>query len=61
MSRAIPLAPGFSPVMAARERRNRFNGFARTEKPLKRLVLGGESSTRLKPGVNRIPSANCDE
>ena len=38
MSNAISLTPGFSPVMIGKTIQNRFNGFPRTGKPLKRLA-----------------------
>jgi hypothetical protein len=49
---AISLTPGFSPVMAGKAGQNRFNGFLRAGKPLKRLVRRNACTTRLKPGVN---------
>jgi hypothetical protein len=52
MSNAISLTPGFSPVMVGKIFHNRFNGFPRGGKPLKRLVCRRASLTRLKPGVN---------
>ena len=52
MSRAISLTPGFSPVSADWGGQNRFNGFLRAGKPLKRLPHIAPSTTRLKPGVN---------
>jgi hypothetical protein len=52
MSNAISLTPGFSPVLADKECQNRFNGFSRTSKPLKRLAGPNAFDTRLKPGVN---------
>jgi hypothetical protein len=52
MSNAISLAPGFSPVMAGTAGQNRFNGFSRPHKPLKRLARPNGFATRLKPGVN---------
>jgi hypothetical protein len=52
LSNAISLTPGFSPVMADKEHQNRFNGFFRADKPLKRLARPDIFSTRLKPGVN---------
>jgi hypothetical protein len=42
----ISLTPGFSPVMADIESQNRFNGFPRAGKPLKRLA----ARTRESPG-----------
>jgi hypothetical protein len=53
MSNAISLTPGFSPVTAGKIFPNRFNGFSRADKPLKRLVGRRASLTRLKPGVNQ--------
>jgi hypothetical protein len=52
MSNAISLTPGFSPVRADPECQNRFNGFPRAGKPLKRLIHPNAFTTRLKPGVN---------
>ena len=52
MSIAIPLTPGFSPVMVRKADHNRFNGFPRAGKPLKRLARRNAWATRLKPGVN---------
>ena len=52
MSNAISLTPGFSPVTASKTIQNRFNGFPRADKPLKRLGSRHAISTRLKPGVN---------
>jgi hypothetical protein len=52
MSNAISLTPGFSPVTVGKTIQNRFNGFPRAGKPLKRLVYRNATSTRLKPGVN---------
>jgi hypothetical protein len=52
MSNAVSLAPGFSPVMFGETRQNRFNGFPRAGKPLKRLAGRWAANTRLKPGVN---------
>ena len=52
MSNAISLTPGFSPVMAGKTCQNRFNGFPRARKPLKRLARRRAFTTRLKPGVN---------
>ena len=52
MSNAISLTPGFSPVMIGKTIQNRFNGFPRAGKPLKRLTCRHATSTRLKPGVN---------
>jgi hypothetical protein len=55
MNRFFPLTPGFSPVMAGKENQNRFNGFFRAGKPLKRLARPSALTTRLKPGVNEKP------
>jgi len=52
MSNAISLTPGFSPVTDGKTIQNRFNGFPRAGKPLKRLACQIANSTRLKPGVN---------
>jgi hypothetical protein len=52
MRNAISLTPGFSPVRAGKERQNRFNGFSRAGKPLKRLAHPDTFTTRLKPGAN---------
>jgi hypothetical protein len=38
--------------MAGQAGQNRFNGFSRAGKPLKRLARLNASATRLKPGVN---------
>ena len=51
MSNAISLTPGFSPVIAGVEDQNRFNGFSRGGKPLKRLIRPNAFTARLKPGV----------
>ncbi len=48
------LAPGFSPVNADMDSGNRFNGFPRAGKPLKRLTALYRTDTRLKPGVNEM-------
>jgi len=63
MSNAIPLTPGFSPVMARKVDHNRFNGFHRAGKPLKRLTRRSTCATRLKPGVNEShgPVAHFEE
>jgi hypothetical protein len=52
MSNAISLTPGFSPVRVGETCQNRFNGFPRAGKPLKRLTGRCAANTRLKPGVN---------
>jgi hypothetical protein len=52
MSNDHSLTPGFSPVMADVKIQNRFNGFSRADKPLKRLACRNAGATRLKPGVN---------
>jgi hypothetical protein len=52
MRNVIPLTPGFSPVTVGKTIQNRFNGFPRAGKPLKRLACRHATSTRLKPGVN---------
>jgi hypothetical protein len=52
MSNAISLTPGFSPVTVGKTVQNRFNGFPRADKPLKRLACWHATFTRLKPGVN---------
>jgi hypothetical protein len=57
MSNAISLTPGFSPVMSGPVDQNRFNGFSRARKPLKRLAHRNAFATRLKPGVNEM--AGC--
>jgi hypothetical protein len=49
---AFSLTPGFSPVLATENEKNRFNGFQSAGKPLKRLCLFCILLTRLKPGVN---------
>jgi hypothetical protein len=48
----ISLTPGFNPVTDGKKCQNRFNGFSRTHKPLKRLASLNAIATRLKPGVN---------
>lgn len=52
VNRAMSLTPGFSPVGGGDTRENRFNGFSRAGKPLKRLAHLNAFVTRLKPGVN---------
>ena len=52
MDNFLSLTPGFSPVEADVELKNRFNGFSPAGKPLKRLVSLALLNTRLKPGVN---------
>jgi len=52
MSDCMSLTPGFSPAIVSEECKNRFNGFSRAEKPLKRLDRHVGWNTRLKPGVN---------
>ena len=52
MSNAVSLTPGFSPVRVGETGQNRFNGFPRAGKPLKRLAGRWAANTRLKPGVN---------
>jgi hypothetical protein len=52
MNNAFSLTPGFSPVIAGGEDQNRFNGFSRAGKPLKRLARRDAFITRLKPGAN---------
>jgi hypothetical protein len=47
VSDTISLTPGFSPVAAGREYQNRFNGFFRAGKPLKRLAPSDAFNTRL--------------
>ena len=48
----ILLTPDFSPVIGDGESFNRFNGFPRARKPLKRLEFVSRVHTGLKPGVN---------
>jgi hypothetical protein len=48
----LSLTPGFSPVTGDGESFNRFNGFSRARKPLKRLKFAGCVHTGLKPGFN---------
>jgi hypothetical protein len=48
----LSLTPGFSPVTGEGESLNRFNGFPRAAKPLKRLKFASRVHTGLKPGVN---------
>ena len=57
MDNDLSLTPSFSPVTRHRERRNRFNGFVRAGKPLKRLEIANIADTRLKPGANESQSA----
>jgi hypothetical protein len=52
MSNAFSLTPGFSPVPARKRETNRFNGFPRADKPLKRLAHRVTFVTALKRGVN---------
>jgi hypothetical protein len=52
MRHEFSLTPGFSPVPAAGNEGNRFNGFSPAGKPLKRLNFPASFLTRLKPGVN---------
>ena len=52
ISLVISLTPGFSPVMADEGDQNRFNGFSRAGKPLKRLGRPNAFVTRLKPLVS---------
>jgi hypothetical protein len=52
MCNAISLTPGFSPVMVGEACQNRFNGFPRADKVLKRHAGRCAANTRLKPGVN---------
>jgi hypothetical protein len=47
-------APGFNPVIAMAESFNRFSGFSRGGKPLKRLEVVDLFDTGLKPGANEI-------
>jgi len=54
MTETIPLTPGFSPVAGVGRTQNRFNGFARAGKPLKRLEFPASFGARLQPGVNKI-------
>lgn len=64
MSEAILLTLGFSPVMTTRKCPNRFNGFPRAGKPLKRLDSASPlATTRLKPGVieRRGLAAHCNK
>ena len=58
MSNDISLTPGFSPVTGGDTFENRFNGFPRAGKPLKRLNCRSAFTTRLKPGVN---GSDCAE
>jgi hypothetical protein len=48
----VSLAPGFSPVDGVTFCPNRFSGFTRTKKPLKRLNYVVPRYTGLKPGAN---------
>jgi hypothetical protein len=54
MSNAFSLTPGFSPVTATVLSANRFNGFPRLTKPLKRLARLTALTTPLKRGVNEM-------
>jgi hypothetical protein len=54
MRHEFSLTPGFSPVQKSGKVKNRFNGFPRASKPLKRLALRTTCYTGLKPGVNEI-------
>ena len=54
MRNALSLAPGFSPVSVAAAARNRFNGFPRPAKPLKRLTCRAGFGTPLKRGANEM-------
>ena len=54
MRNALSLAPGFSPVSLAGAARNRFTGFPRPAKPLKRLVCRAGFTTPLKRGANEM-------
>jgi hypothetical protein len=51
---AFSLTPGFSPVMTDSEWPNRFNGFLRPSKPLKRLAHRKALATPLKRSVNEM-------
>ena len=53
----ISLTPGFSRVAGGRGEPNRFSGFRRAGKPLKRLEFFRCDGTGLKPGVNERPLA----
>lgn len=53
----LSLAPGFSPVGGVKLFLNRFSGFARPGKPLKRLNDLASLYTRLKPGANESPNS----
>src|SRR6266542_2747273 len=48
----LSLTPGFSPVTGEGAGLNRFSGFSRTRKPLKRLDFRDPTHTGLKPGAN---------
>src|ERR1017187_359482 len=52
MNDTFSLTPGFSPVALATATQNRFNGFPRPAKPLKRLARRAIGTTPLKRGVN---------
>ena len=63
MSNALSLTPGFSPVVTGQTGQNRFNGFPRAGKPLKRLAGRPPPGTRLKPDVNesnKIAARFCE-
>jgi hypothetical protein len=48
---------GLQPGASAGKHRNRFHGFCRRGKPLKRLAVPSVGTTWLKPGVNEISKA----
>lgn len=48
----FPLTPGFSPVLANGENKNRLDGFSARPKPLERHSRQATFTARLKPGVN---------
>ena len=52
MSNAFSLTPGFSPVPAAGSEQNRFNGFPRPAKSLKRLAHRAALATPLHRDAN---------
>jgi hypothetical protein len=54
MNNEFSLTPGFSPVPQPGKSKNRFNGFFRAVKPLKRLTFRAACHTGLKPGANEM-------
>ena len=52
LPRRLSLTPGFSPVTSDGGRFNRFSGFSRAKKPMKRLDVIRSFHTRQKPSAN---------